>query len=137
MAARNTILFALALTATLAACSDSSEAPQASASDDAATASPEPTPFYVGEWAANPVWCTDQTDGFPITITQTRFEGRENICDMNGIEPTPEGGITADLTCQAEGETVREPIAIAQAGADIAITWPDRGTETTIFSRCE
>ena len=131
-----TILFALALAAGLAACSDSSETSQAPASD-AAAASPEPAPFYVGEWAADPVWCTDQSEGFPITITETQFNGRENICDMSEIESTPEGGVTAQLSCVAEGETVREPISIAQAGEDIAINWPDRGTETTIFSRCE
>lgn len=129
-----TILFALALASSLAACSDSSETPSQA---DTATASPEPAPFYVGEWAADPAWCTDQSEGFPITITETEFNGRENVCDMSEIEPTPEGGITAQLSCTAEGDTVEEPISIAQAGEDIAVTWPDRGTEATIFSRCE
>lgn len=129
-----TILFALALAASLAACSDSSETPSQA---DAAAASPEPAPFYVGEWAADPAWCTDQSEGFPITITKTEFNGRENVCDMSEIEPTPEGGITAQLSCTAEGDTVEEPISIAQAGEDIAVTWPDRSTEATIFSRCE
>ncbi|WP_421951742.1 hypothetical protein [Pelagibacterium sp.] len=131
---------ALMLTAVLAACSDG-EAPQASAqagdSEAAGGPSPEPAPFYVGQWAADPVWCTDQSEGFPITITPARFEGRENICDMTEIETTPEGGATAQLACQSEGETIREPISFAQAGEQIAIVWPDRGTEATLFSRCE
>ena len=122
-------LCALALTATLAACSES-EAPQADAeasdSEAAAEPSPEPAPFYVGQWAADPVWCTDQTEGFPITITESRFEGRENIC-----------GATAQLACQSEGETIQEPISFAQAGEQIAIVWPDRGTEATLFSPCQ
>ena len=133
-------LCALALTATLAACSES-EAPQADAeasvSEAAAEPSPEPAPFYVGQWAADPVWCTDQTEGFPITITESRFEGRENICDMTQIETTPEGGATAQLACQSEGETIQEPISFAQAGEQIAIVWPDRGTEATLFSPCQ
>jgi|TARA_A100001391_G_scaffold166430_1_gene126527 hypothetical protein len=86
--------FALALTAALAACSES-EAPQtgADASDSEAVtgSSPEPAPFYVGQWAADPVWCTDQSEGFPITITAAQFEGRENICEMAAIEATPRG----------------------------------------------
>lgn len=131
---------ALALTLVLAACSES-EAPQtgADASDSEAMTepSPEPAPFYVGQWAADPVWCTDQSEGFPVTITETAFEGRENICEMAEIEATPEGGATAQLTCQSEGETIEEPITFAQAGEQIAIVWPDRGTEATLFSRCE
>ncbi|QJR18381.1 hypothetical protein [Pelagibacterium halotolerans] len=140
MARYLTALCALALTATLAACSEG-EAPEAVAEAGTADASdapsPEPAPFYVGQWAADPVWCTDQTDGFPIIITEARFEGRENICEMADIETTPEGGATARLTCQSEGETIEEPITFAQAGDQIAIVWPDRGTEATLFSRCE
>jgi len=131
---------ALILTATLGACSDG-ETPQADAGainpEATAEPSPEPAPFYVGQWAADPVWCTDQTDGFPITITPTAFEGRENVCEMTEIETTPEGGATARLTCQSEGETIVEPISFAQAGEQIAILWPERGTEATLFSRCE
>ena len=131
---------ALALTLVLAACSEN-ETPQtgADASDSEAMTepSPEPAPFYVGQWAADPVWCTDQSEGFPITITAAQFEGRENICEMAEIEATPEGGATAQLTCQSEGETIEESITFAQAGAQIAIVWPDRGTEATLFSRCE
>jgi hypothetical protein len=131
--------FALALTAVLAACSES-ETPQANAeaNGEAITVpSPEPAPFYVGQWAADPTWCTDQTDGFPITITETAFHGRENICEMTAIATTPEGGATAQLTCQSEGQASAEPIGFAQAGGQIAIIWPDRGTEATLFSRCE
>lgn len=135
MAIFRTALFALTVAAALAGCSDNAETPEATAAEET-TPSPEPAPFYVGQWAADPVWCTDQTDGFPITITETRFEGRENVCEMTAIEPTPEGGATAQLSCIAEGETIEEPIVFAQAGEDIAITWPDRGTEPTLFSRC-
>ncbi|HWJ88326.1 MAG TPA: hypothetical protein VNS12_09670 [Pelagibacterium sp.] len=133
MALRPSALVLVALCGLLAACSETPQAPSPATSEGE---SPEPTPFYVGRWAADPVWCTDQSEGFPITITPTRFEGRENICEMSNIAPTPEGGATADLTCQAEGETVREPILFSQAGADIAITWPDRGPDATLFSRC-
>lgn len=140
MARLLTALSALALAATLAACAGD-DAPEADAeageTEAMAEPSPEPAPFYVGQWAADPVWCNDQTDGFPITITEDRFEGRENICEMATIQSTPEGGATAQLTCQSEGETTQEPITFAQAGDQIAIVWPDRGTEATLFSRCE
>ena len=126
---------ALILAAALAGCGDTGS--EASPAAEAEAPSPEPAPFYVGRWAADPVWCTDQTNGFPITIAETRFEGRENVCDMDGIADTPEGGVTAQLTCQSEGEVIEEPIVFSPAGADIVITWPDRGTETTTFSRCD
>lgn len=133
MALRPSALVLVALCGLLAACSETPQAPAPATSE---SESPEPTPFYVGRWAPDPVWCTDQSEGFPITITPTRFEGRENICEMSNIASTPEGGATADLTCQAEGETVRESILFSQAGADIAITWPDRTPDATVFSRC-
>lgn len=124
----------LVLSAALAGCGDTT------ASDDGGTpaeaSSPEPAPFYIGRWAADPVWCTDQTDGFPITITEARFEGHENVCEMSDIEDTPEGGVTARLTCQSEGEVIEEPIVFSPAGPDLTIIWPDRGTEATTFSRC-
>lgn len=132
---RKTLILALALATVVAGCSDTSESPQAEASEE--TSSPEPAPFYVGEWAADPVWCTDQTNGFPITITATQFQGRENVCEMSEIEPTPEGGATAQLSCIAEGTTIEEPIIYSPAGEDLAITWPDRGPEATLFSRCQ
>lgn len=114
MKIRPDLTLALVLAAAIAGCSDSTDA--TSGSEPAAGAeapSPEPAAFYVGRWAADPVWCTDQSEGFPITITETRFEGRENICEMSGMEETPEGGVTAQLSCQSLGETVEEPIAFA------------------------
>lgn len=129
---------ALLLATALAGCSDSGDA--AGDGEPAAQSeapSPEPAPFYVGRWAADPVWCTDQSEGFPITITETRFEGRENICEMSAIEQAPEGGVTAQLSCQSLGETIEEPIVFAPAGDQIAITYPDRGGEPVLFSRCQ
>ncbi|WP_417582326.1 hypothetical protein [Pelagibacterium sp.] len=131
---------ALTLTASLAACADSdgSGAGEDANSPSVQTApSPEPAPFYVGQWAADRTWCSDQSEGFPVTITETAFEGREHICEMTDIEATPEGGATAQLSCQFEGMTSLEPIVFAQAGDQIAIVWPDRDEEATVFSRCE
>lgn len=130
-------LFILPLVACLAACSG--DAPASSETETSAEAVDieETPPFFVGRWAADPLWCTDQTNGFPITIAAARFEGRENICEMDAVTDTPEGGWTADLTCQSEGMTVEEPINFSPVGDQLAITWPDRDTETTLFTRCE
>lgn len=123
----------------LAACSDTTEAPP-SANDAAEVKTPvEPTPppAYVGTWAFDPAWCTDQTNGFPVTISETRFEGRENICEMNNVTITPEGGWTADLTCTAEGTTNEERLAMTPIGEQLALTWLDRPEpEATLFTRC-
>lgn len=123
-------LIALAL---LAACSESTEnlpAPAGQAESDV-------PPAYVGTWAFDPVWCTDQTEGFPVTIAENRFEGRENTCEMSGVALTPEGAWSARLTCQAEGEIVEEAFVMIPVGEQLALTWPDRGPEATLFTRCE
>lgn len=133
MRLRTDLALVLILATALAGCSDSADAP----SESEPVAEPEPAAFYVGRWAADRVWCTDQSEGFPITITETRFEGRENICDMSEIEDTPEGGVTAQLSCQAPGETIEEPIVFAPAGDQIAISYPDRGGDPILFSRCK
>ncbi|RDE10306.1 hypothetical protein [Pelagibacterium lacus] len=122
------LLSALLALPLLAACGDT--APQSDASQPADA-------FYVGVWAADPAWCTDQSEGFPITIEADRFLGRENTCDMSAITTTPEDGWTAALSCIAEGTTIEEPVVFSPAGDQLAIIWPDRGPDATLFSRCE
>lgn len=124
----------IALCALLAACAGDG-AGGTTASDDTAPVE-ESAAFYVGQWAADPVWCTDQTEGFPITITADRFEGRENSCAMETIADTPEGGWRADLVCVAEGATNAETIVLSPVGDQLAIAWPERAAEATLFSRC-
>ena len=125
----------LVLAVALAGCGDT--ASNTDTDVQAQAPSPEPAAFYVGRWAAEPVWCSDQSDGFPITITETRFEGYENVCELTGIEDTPEGGVAARLACQSLGASVEEPITLTPADDQIAITYPERGGDPILFSRCE
>lgn len=124
---------ALLLSSAVAACSDEganpAQAPQEPQVEEQA--------FYVGEWAADPTWCTDQSEGFPITITADQFRGRENICEITEVTETPEGGWSAQLSCVSEGTTTQEPIVFSPAGEQLAITWPEREAEPTLFSSCQ
>lgn len=124
------VLLAIAM---LAACSDSTETLPAPVGQEEQA---EP-PAYVGTWAFDPAWCTEQANGFPVTITETRFEGSENSCEMSAIAITPEGAWTARLTCQSAGEIIEEGFVMTPVGDQLALTWPDRGPEATLFTRCE
>lgn len=130
----------IGLTAALLAACDAPTESSSSADapvDIEVPAEPASPPAYVGTWAFDPVWCTDQTDGFPVTLTATRLEGWENRCDMTNITSTPEGGWTADLTCTAEGTEVQERLAMTPIGEQLALNWLDRpGAEATLFTRC-
>jgi hypothetical protein len=149
--------FALAFVLAVAACSDNGTdepAATAEAQPEVEAVAPEPVeapepeiveeeveepaPTYVGTWAFDPVWCTDQTNGFPITITEAQFQGRENTCDFNDISQTPEGGWATEMTCQSEGQTTTERLVMTPVGDRLALAYLDReGEEATLFSRCE
>lgn len=101
-------------------------------------ADPRPMPqpaSYVGLWAADPAWC-DNTEGAerPIRITETRFEGYENLCDMAEVRPVGSGW-TATLTCQAEGQVTSEPIGLSPEGDRLTVTWIETDRSAT-FTRC-
>ncbi|SDG83034.1 hypothetical protein [Pelagibacterium luteolum] len=129
------VLSALIATASLlSACSDETETETPRVDETTAEATPA---FYVGTWAADTAWCTGQGEGFPITIEADRFLGRENTCDMTAITDTPEGGWTAQLSCESEGMSTSESLMLSPVGDQLAITWPDRAAESTVFSRCE
>lgn len=135
------LLPALLAIGLVSACSDAPEAPTTSGDNEAEVPAEPEAPavaaFYVGTWAADPAWCGDQSEGFPIEIESERFLGRENICDMSEIADTPEGGWTARLTCQSEGMIDTERLSLAPVGEQLAITYPDRDDTATLFTRCD
>lgn len=96
--------------------------------------------FLWGTWAANLAWCTDQTNGSPITISEDRFEGAENVCDITSLTDSGDGSYAAQMSCQGEGQTISETIAMtpifAPTGEGLVLQYPDRGTERTTLYRC-
>lgn len=91
---------------------------------------------FVGRWAAEAGWCGHTTGPEqPIEITTTRFDGYENGCDIRRIEQTPEGYV-AHMACEAEGVATTERLAMAVAGPTLTVTWLDRASVKTQFTRC-
>lgn len=134
---------AFALAFSLAACGEDPAAPDTigATGPDAAPAQasgPESTPAFVGAWAANAAWCgnTPATgDSVPIRISETRFEGYENRCDIVQID----GGGTswnATLSCEAEGQTNMERVRMDVTGDAMNLVYVDRGGEGVTFTRC-
>lgn len=134
---------AFALAFSLAACGEDPAAPAAPGptgadAPPADAPAPEITPAFVGAWAANAAWCgnTPATgDSVPIRISETRFEGYENRCDIVQID----GGGTswnATLSCQAEGQTSMERVRMDVTGDALNLVYLDRGGEGVTLTRC-
>jgi hypothetical protein len=130
------------LPALLAACS-SEQPPAAPASSSAAaaatTAAPAATealaPLF-GTWALDPAHC----DGPVLKISQARFEGAENGCDITSFTDNGDGAFTATLSCTGEGQTVAEAIVMrpvfAPTGEGIELTYVNRDNLQTTVLRC-
>lgn len=132
---------AFALAFSLAACGEDPAAPTAPAAPGptgAEAPARDTTPAFVGAWAANAAWCgnTPATgDSVPIRISETRFEGYENRCDIVQID----GGGTswnATLSCQAEGQTSMERVRMDVTGDAMNLVYVDRGGEGVTLTRC-
>jgi hypothetical protein len=136
----------------LAACEGSqppapeSEAGTAPAAAVTPASEPEPesdamAPLF-GTFAADLAWCDGDAggDGFPVTISPTSFEGRENVCEIKGITQNGEDSFVASLTCTAEGQTIDERLELvpifAPSGEGLRINYLDRGGATTTLLRC-
>ena len=141
--------YALPLTLTLslllAACGG--DAPTPPVADSApATAAPEPAPEpqasvdaslepLFGAWAIDAANCAT-----PIRITETSFEGRENVCEITGWTSDGEDVHTATMTCTGEGQTATERIAMTPIfgpqGEGIRLNYVDRGGDPVAVFRC-
>lgn len=91
---------------------------------------------FVGRWAAQPGWCGN-TSGpeRPIEISTTRFEGYENACAITRIGEV-QGGYVAYLSCEAEGVSTAERLGMSVQGQTLSVTWLDRASVKTEFTRC-
>ncbi|QLQ12191.1 MAG: hypothetical protein HZY74_01300 [Brevundimonas sp.] len=127
-----------AILVALAACdrspSSASAAPEAS--EPTAQTGTVPTAL-VGKWAADPAWCPNETgETRPIEITATRFEGYENSCAVVAVTEQA-GAYVAELSCQAEGQTVTERTRWTLSGQVLTQSWPsDHPAGAVQFTRC-
>lgn len=107
---------------------------------DAPVTAPEPAPqlAFVGTWAADAEWCSNTpmtTDRVPVRISETRFEGYENSCDIIALDETGEGW-DAQMICMAEGMEYRHTVRMAVQGDTLRLTYLERGTEPITLVRC-
>lgn len=147
-------LLALCLPLLLAACDQpptpppetaAGEAPAAAAAETppespaTPVAQPDTAPLF-GTWAADPGWCRGEGDGFPITISATRFEGRENSCDITELTGNGDGTFTATLACTGEGQSTTERVSMepifGPTGEGIRLGYLDRGGDPVLVFRC-
>ncbi len=91
---------------------------------------------FVGRWAAQPGWCGNTTGAEQaIEISTTRFEGYENGCDITRIDEV-RGGYVVGLACEAEGVSTIERAGFSASGRTLTVTWLDRASMKTEFTRC-
>lgn len=108
---------------------------QAPAASSVAVADAALAPLF-GTWALDPAQCGGQV----LKISQTRFEGAENGCDITGFTDTGNGAFTAALACAGEGQTVNEQIVMrpvfAPTGEGVELTYVNRDNLQTTVLRC-
>ncbi len=141
-------LMVLMVIGALAACGDTDvnpptepAAPITTPDEDSPSGKESPLPglgpvSFIGRWAAQPTWCGN-TKGpeQAIEISTTRFQGYENGCDITRIEEVPRGYI-AWLACEAEGVSTTERVGFSVTGQTLSMTWLDRASLKTEFTRC-
>ncbi|MFN4287264.1 MAG: hypothetical protein ACK4E3_02055 [Brevundimonas sp.] len=108
---------------------------------DAPSGAPEPAPrlAFVGTWAADAQWCANTamtTDRVPVRISETRFEGYENSCDIIALDETGEGW-DAQMICMAEGMEYRHTVRMVADGDTLRLTYLERGTDPIMLVRCD
>jgi len=88
-------------------------------------------------------WATDlnNCDRGAITISQSRFEGAENGCDITALVDSGNWNFVASLSCTSQGQTARERIAMvplfAPTGEGIGLTYLDRDNQQVTVLRCD
>ena len=91
---------------------------------------------FVGRWAANVAWCARPAgDQAPIVITPTRFDGYENRCEVVSVVEVDDSYV-ADLSCQAEGQAVREQVRMAVTDDILNLSYLDRDGAAVQLYRC-
>jgi hypothetical protein len=90
-----------------------------------------------GVWAADLNSC----DRGAIEISQTRFQGAENGCDIISFVDTGNWNFIATLSCQSQGQAIQERIGMiplyAPSGEAIGMTYLDRNNQAVTVYRCD
>ncbi|MBZ0329554.1 hypothetical protein KZO25_04390 [Halomonas sp. ANAO-440] len=91
---------------------------------------------YVGHWAAEPDWCARDGEERMITISPSRFEGYENICEMAATQES-ENVWQGQLDCSGEGMESSERIRLQLENHEsVTLTWLDRDDDEVSLMRC-
>lgn len=90
-----------------------------------------------GSWAADLASC----DQGAIEISQSRFEGPQSGCDIISFVDTGNWNFVATLSCQSQGQAVRERIGMvplyAPSGEAVGMTYLDRNNQAVTVYRCD
>jgi hypothetical protein len=90
-----------------------------------------------GVWAADLGSC----ERGAIEISQTRFDGAENGCDIISFVDTGNWNFVATLSCPSQGQAVQERIGMvplyAPSGEAIGMTYLDRNNQAVTVYRCD
>ncbi|MGR2739157.1 hypothetical protein ACUY1T_11980 [Billgrantia sp. Q4P2] len=110
--------------------------------DDEQAAAPDDEPAlqdavaYVGRWAAKPAWCAGGGEERVIMISPSRFEGYENVCEME-VSQEAEDEWSAQLECSGEGTRSSEQIRLQLENHEaMTLTWLDRDDAEVSLMRC-
>ncbi|WP_156085517.1 hypothetical protein [Billgrantia saliphila] len=115
----------------LAGCDN--EEPDAAPNDEPAL---QDAVAYVGRWAAEPAWCARGGEERAIILSPSRFEGYENICEMEATQES-EDEWTAQLECSGEGTESSERIRLQLEDHEaMTLTWLDRDDAQVSLMRC-
>ncbi|ERL99540.1 hypothetical protein Q644_10425 [Brucella intermedia 229E] len=120
-------LLALVLAATaLAACSETTPGPSASASPPARPPV-DPTPPITGNWCS--------PDGQRFAISGERFDSRDGQCSVTRMN-NYEGTFTVSMSCTANGQQSKENITISPVGQTLHISFLSMGGKRAVVNRC-
>ncbi len=89
-----------------------------------------------GSWAGQLADCGT----LAIQVSETRFEGAENSCDIAGFSDNSDGSFTASMSCTGEGAKSEERVKMrplfAPTGEAIGLTYLDRDNAEATVLRC-
>jgi hypothetical protein len=97
---------------------------------------PDPSAIS-GRWAADPAWCTNQSLGSPIVISDTRLEGNEDRCEIAGLIDSGDGSFTASLSCEGDDRTETDLVRLTPAGEQLDLTYLGRDDPASMLTRCD
>lgn len=107
--------------------------PGAVAIQPGSTAATGDQPAYVGLWARQKAWCSEDDRRIRFTLRGT--EAVESTCDFDRIEGG-NGRWTVRQSCHVEGTTTRSRMEISVEGDRMTLVFPDKKGRSTSVMRC-